>query len=124
MIAQKDTRERSEALLTLLQSKLGVRARTLEKGARKAGRRLPRRVRDELRLLAAAERSAGNPKLARQFDEGAVHRAFEDVRAHLSGIDVADRRRGRVLSIAAAVAFNILVVLTAFVVWLWWRDYV
>jgi len=44
--------------------------------------------------------------------------------AHLSAIDVADRRRGKLLSLAGALAFNLLAVAVLFIVWLWWRAYI
>lgn len=124
MITQKDIEWRSEAVLALLHSKMGIRARNLENGVRRAHRRLPRRVRRQCRLLVEADRHAGHPKLARQIDEKAVAHAFEVVRDHLSAIDAAAQRKGRLLDLAAAAAFNLLLVLTAFIAWLWWRGYV
>jgi hypothetical protein len=67
---------------------------------------------------------ASNPKLARQIRLAEIDRAYSDITAHLRGIDVADRRKGKWLSLAAGVAGNLLIVIVAFLVWLWWRGYV
>ena len=40
----------------------------------------------------------------------------------LAAIDRADRRKGMWLGIAAMVAFNVLLVGAAFVLWLWWTG--
>ncbi|QFT57437.1 hypothetical protein FIU94_01260 [Sulfitobacter sp. THAF37] len=124
MLTEKDITARTQSLQQLLQDKLGVRGRDLEHALRKAGRLLPRRVRRQAAQLARAEKMAGNPRLARQIDGGALARAQSDVTAHLSAIDLADRRKGRLIALGAVVAANLLIVCTAFVVWLWWRGYV
>jgi hypothetical protein len=67
---------------------------------------------------------AQNPKTARQVDADAVERDYETVRAYLAGLDVGDMRKARLLSIAAAVAANLIMVAVLFVGWLWWRGYV
>lgn len=115
---------RRETLLALFRNKLGVRAKTLGQAHKKAGRRLPKRLRTQGQTLAQAEVWAVHPKLSRRLDPKAVERAFEDVSAHLSAIDVADRRRGKLLSLAGALAFNLLAVAVLFIVWLWWRAYI
>ena len=112
------------AIRGLLESKLGVKSRDLGQGVRRAGRRLPRRVRAQAAVLVAAERQSGHPRLARQIDGDRIARAREVVSAHLNAIDVADARKGRWLSLAGALAFNLIAVGAAFVWWLWWRGYV
>ena len=109
-------------LLKLLREKLGVKAETLEKGFRRAGRRLPRRIRREARVLVQAESLAVHPKLSRQIDGVSVRQAFDAVLAHLKAIDAADARLGRILSLAGAVAFNVIAVFAAFVWWMWWSG--
>ena len=107
-----------------LEVRLGVGGRDLTQGVQRAGRRLPRRVRRQAAVLVATERMAGNPKLVRRVEPAAFDRAYEGLLRHLQGIDPADRRRGRVIAIAAGVAFNLLVVIVCFITWLWWRGYV
>lgn len=124
MLTEKDITAKSQTVLRLLRTKLGVSARDLEQALRRAGRRLPRRVRAQGARLVAAQKMAGNPKLARQLDPHEFAQAYADVSAHLVAIDVAERRKGRLIGLAAVVALKLLAVFTAFLVWLWWRGYV
>ncbi|MEQ6248801.1 hypothetical protein ABMC89_07920 [Sulfitobacter sp. HNIBRBA3233] len=124
MMSDRDMAAKANAVLGLLREKFGVQARDLRRGVRRVGRRLPRRVRERADRLVAAETLAQNPKLARQIDAAAVEKDFDAVVSHLRGIDVADRRRGRLLAVAATIAANLLAVIAAFIVWLWWRGYV
>lgn len=123
MLTEKDITAKSQTLLRLLRAKLGVSARDLEQGLRRAGRRLPGRVRAQGARVVAAQKMAGNPKLARQLDPREFSRAYAEVSAHLAAIDVADRRKGRLIGLAAVVAANLLIVITAFLFWLSWRGY-
>ncbi|MGJ8616184.1 MAG: hypothetical protein ACSHWS_05030 [Sulfitobacter sp.] len=124
MMDHKDIAAKSLAIRQQLEAKLGVRSRDLSQALRRAGRQLPRQVRAQAEVLVAAEKQAGHPKLARQLDDGAVRTAYTNVTAHLRTIDVADARKGRILGVAAVIAFNLLLVIVAFIVWLWWRGYV
>ncbi len=108
----------------MMQQKLGVRGGDLRQALARAGRRLPLRVRRHCTALIRAEMLAQNPKTARQVDADAVERDYEAVRAYLAGLDVGDMRKARLLSIAAAVAANLIMVAVLFVGWLWWRGYV
>lgn len=124
MIDQKDIAAKSKELLQLLETKLGAKGKTLQDALRRAGRQLPRSLRKGGAVLARAEAMAAHPKLARQIDRREVDLAHKALATHLKAIDVADARKGRLLSLAAAIAFNILVIAVGFVVWLWWRGYV
>lgn len=114
----------SDALRALLKAKLGVGGRNLPDALARAGRRLPRAVRTQAQMLVEAERQAVHPKFARQVDAHAVRRGYRAVVAHLEAIDLADRRRGWLLGVAGALAFNVLLAFALFVTWLWWQGYV
>jgi hypothetical protein len=107
-----------------LQAKLGVKGRSLEHALSRAGHRLPRSARARGQEIVAAQKMAENPKLARRLDGAALGAAYEGLSAHLGAIDVADRRKGKMLSLAGVIVFNLLVVIVGFMVWLWWRGYV
>ena len=124
MLDHKDISAKSLAIRQQLEAKLGVKSRDLSQALRRAGRRLPRRVRAQAAVLVEAEKRAGHPKLARQMDGGAVREAYAHVTAHLRAIDGADARKGRILGLAGVIAFNLLLIIVAFVIWLWWRGYV
>lgn len=104
------------AVREALERNLGVRGRSLAQQVKRAGRRLPKRVRAQAALLAEAEALGGNPRLLRQLDEGRVTRALDEVSAHLASIDRAEARRARVISVLAVLAFNFIVIFTAIVV--------
>ena len=120
----KDMTAKSEALRAQLRAKLGVKSTTLEQGLRRAGGRLPRRIRLRGNALLHAEALLRHPKLSRQVDGRTVTRAYAEITAHLDGINVADRRRGTQLQLAGLIVGNLLVVGTLFLGWLWWKGYV
>ncbi|MGC1496628.1 MAG: hypothetical protein WA790_12540 [Sulfitobacter sp.] len=124
MLDHKDIAAKSLAIRQQLEAKLGVKSRDLSQALRRAGRQLPRRIRAQGVVLADAEKLAGNPKLARQIDAGAVKDAYTQLSAHLRTINVADARKGRILGIVGVIAFNLLLIIVAFIIWLWWRGYV
>jgi hypothetical protein len=123
MVDPRDMSNKAAALRALMEAKLGARGRDLQTAVRRAGRRLPRRVRKQAQMLARTERMVGHPKVSRQVDARLVEKAFASVTDHLQQIDVADRRRGRLLSLAGALAFNVLAVAAGFVFYMWWRGY-
>jgi hypothetical protein len=124
MITDKDMAVKSRKLRGLMQEKLGVRGRDLAHSLRRAGRRLPKRVRNHGAALMRAEVLAHNPKTARQVDVAAVEQSYEVVRSHLEALDVVELRKARFLGVTAAVAANLIAVAAMFIVWLWWRGYV
>ena len=124
MLDHKDIATKSLAIREQLEAKLGVKSRDLAQALRRAGRRLPRRVRAQGAVLVDAEQRSGHPKLARQVDGHGVAKAYDQMTAHLRAIDVVDARKGRALSLAGVIAFNLLLVIVAFIIWLWWRGYV
>ena len=124
MITDKDMAAKSRKLRGLLQEKLDVQGHDLRQSFGRAGRRLPRALRKRAEALMRAETLARNPRTARQVDAEALERDFEALRAYLVALDVGEMRKARLLSVAAAVAANLIVVAVLFVVWLWWRGYV
>lgn len=124
MMTDQDMAAKSRVLCGLMQQKLNVRGRNLAQCLRRAGRQLPKSARTSGATLVQAEMLSDNPKTARQVDVHAVDTAYEHLRGHLAGIDVGERRKARLLSLAAAVVGNLIVVVSVFVVWLWWRGYI
>lgn len=124
MITDKDMAAKSRKLRGLMQEKLDVKGRDLAQSLRRAGRRLPKRVRSHGAALMRAELLAHNPKTARQVDAAAVEQSYEVVRAYLAALNVVEMRKARFVSLTAAVAANLIAVAVMFIVWLWWRSYV
>lgn len=123
MIDRRDMEQKTSALQHLLEERLGVRGRDLPQALRRAGRRLPRHIRRKAGVVQRSAHLAGHPKVARQISRDEVTRAYAQVTAHLRGIDPAERRKTRLLRLAAAIAFNLIVVSVGFIAYLWWRGY-
>lgn len=85
---------------------------------------MPRRLHAEAQKIVAAQAFGGHPKLMRQVDSAALTLAEDRVVQFLNDIDYADRRKGMWLGIAGAVAFNVLLIFAAVIVWMWWTGYV
>lgn len=122
MIDPHKFHKRAEALGDLLQERLGVRGRGLERRLARAERLLPRSVRRECRQIAQAGRFIGHPKLARLIDPVRMDRAFDSVTAHLRRIDRAEARRNAVLSVLAVVVFNLVLLGVGVVALLRWQG--
>ncbi len=119
-----DWTRRLTDLRALLAEKLGTRGPSLAAQVRRAGRRLPRRLRREAEVLARAERMSTHPRFARLIDPREVRRAEGRLSRHLRGIDPALVRRNRRKNAAAALGLYVLVTLGLVVTVLWWRGYV
>ncbi|MEC8575651.1 MAG: hypothetical protein VXZ09_18660, partial [Pseudomonadota bacterium] len=88
-------------------------------------RRLPRRIYRLGQELAAVQPLLEHPKLRMTVEEEAkLSRSADEVIKHLKSIDLADRRRGRVLDILASMAFALIVVAVLLIVVLRWRGFV
>lgn len=124
MAQSYDIDRKADALRVLMRKHLGVGGRDLERVVVRAGRLLPGAIRSELEIILEAQRLRDNPKLQMRLDSARVEAAFRTVSGHLRSIDHADRVRGRWLSVAATIAFNLLFVTGLFILWLWWRDYI
>ncbi|MBK6467642.1 MAG: hypothetical protein IPL38_10810 [Rhodobacter sp.] len=112
----------ADRVSALIEERLGVRGRSLEVKVRKAGRRLPRRVREAAGNLATAGEMAKNPKLLVRIDVGAVAEAYDVCLKHLGGVNRGERRKGLVLGMAASAAFSVLAVVVLVIGFLYWRG--
>lgn len=113
---------RAGALTEKMAEGLGVKGRDLERSTAKAGRWLPRRIRDEIAVIAEARALRGHPKLERRIDGARVDRAFRHTASYLDGLDLAARRRRAMLDLLSLIAFRLFVVLALVIAVLIWRD--
>lgn len=102
-----------DALSQLLHEKTGVSGRTFAARARKARRRLPRAAMRQARLIAEAEERLENPRLRVTLQDPRYGEAIAGLKAHLDGIDLAERRRGWWLGMLGGLAFNFLLAIVA-----------
>ncbi|EBA12992.1 hypothetical protein RCCS2_03884 [Roseobacter sp. CCS2] len=105
-------------------TQMRIRGRSLDVQLRKAGRLLPRRIRQDATYLAQGVTLVQNPKLAKMVDMAKAQQAYENVMAHLHGFDVAAGRRNAVLNLVASIAFALLVTGVLLLVVLWWRGFI
>jgi hypothetical protein len=112
----------ADRVSALLGERLRVKGDTLEARLARAGRRLPRPVREAGAALAEATMMIRNPKLMKRVDDATVARAYDICLRHLNTIDPAAARRGLLLDALARIAFALLVVGVAFLAFARWRG--
>ncbi|WP_158968755.1 hypothetical protein [Chachezhania sediminis] len=122
MQAQADIAQELQALSQLAHEKLGTSGKTVAESFRRTRGLLPRRLRAKARVLAAAEPLASHPKLHLMLDTASLDRDAKEIRAHLASVDPKERHKGWWLGWAAALAFNILLVMVLLIVVLRWRG--
>lgn len=122
MESEATIEQRSERVKSALDGAFGVRAKTLDRALRKTGRRMPKRLHAQARLIVEAQGLGGNPKLMRRVDGAALARAEEAVVGWLDTVDRADRRRGFWIWVGAMIGFNLIVVVAGVVTWMWWTG--
>ncbi|WP_342078542.1 hypothetical protein [Yoonia sp. SS1-5] len=94
----------------LMESKMWIKGCDLRHQVRKAGRRLPRKIRRDMRHLIDASRLDANPKLARMVNDDQIKKAHANVVAYLERLDPREAMWTRILNIAASVALALIVV--------------
>lgn len=114
----------AEVVRSLIETRLRVKARTLEKALSKSGRLLPKWAQRDGTYLVHAQQYLGHPKLRLMIDEAKVEKAYQGLKAHLKTIDPTERRKTRVLGLLGVVSFNLIIVAGAFIGFLVWRGYV
>lgn len=112
----------ADRVAALMEQKLRVGGKGLAVKVRKAGRRLPKQVRIAAEALVQATEMAQSARLMHQIDDELVAEAYDICVRHLGGVDVADRRKGVMVNMAASIAFSLLVVAVLVVVVVWWRG--
>ncbi len=112
----------ADRVATLLEERLRVKGDTLEARLARAGRRLPRKVRDAGAVLAQATMMIRNPRLMYQVDDGKVAAAYDTCLRHLNSVNPSAAGNTLFLDIAARIAFALLVVALLFVAVLYWRG--
>jgi hypothetical protein len=107
-----------------MHDKLRVGGADLHRTLSRTRRQLPHRIQRQARQLAEAEPLAAHPRLRRTLNAVALEAAASEVSKYLSGIDVANRRKGWWLSLLGGVAVNLLLLGALLVLLLRWRGIV
>ena len=106
----------------LMEERLRVSGRDLPARLRRAGRMLPRAMRRRARALIEAQTMLRTPKLARRVDIAGRQADAERLAAYLKTLDPAEARKTALIRLAAAIAFNLLVVAGLVLAVLLWRG--
>jgi hypothetical protein len=113
----------ADRVAQLLEERLGLGGKGLSAKLKRAGRVLPRKVRDAGKRLAAAAQKAQNPKLLGQIDMGDVTDAYDICLKHLVAIDPVGRKRDLFAGMIGSVGFGVLALIIAILALLAWRGY-
>lgn len=116
-------RKQLDEIGAALQAKLKLRPAPFAALVARSRSRLPRRVYKNAQALAEAERFADHPKLARTLDFPSLDKSADLVRAHLKTIDLADERKGRILSLLGSLSINLIGLAILLIAVLIWRGY-
>ena len=113
----------ADRVAALMEERLRIRGTGLAEKLRRGGRALPRRIRAEAELLAAAAEKARVPKLLMQLDHERVAAAYDACVRYLAPLGRGARVRGYVLDLAAASGFALVVTAAMVVGVLVWRGF-
>ena len=114
----------AEDVRALIQERLRIKARTLEKALAKAGRLLPKWAHNEGKYLVHAQQFMNHPKLHLMIDEAKVEKAHDKLVTHLKTIDPAERRKTRVLGTLGVISFNMILVVAGLFAYFMWRGFI
>jgi hypothetical protein len=112
----------ADRVAALIEQKLRVGGKGLSVKVRRAGRRLPKQVRIAAQALVQASDMAQSARLIQQVDPALVAEAYDICVRYLGGVDLADRRKGVIVGVAASIAFSLLAVVVLVVVVVRWRG--
>lgn len=105
-----DLDKTAEELAARMATQLRVRGAGLEEVAAKAGRKLPKHLHAEVRVIVEAMQLSDHPKLGRMVDAKRVARSKRRLEAFLSKQNPGAERRAEVLDRIAAVAFVVFTI--------------
>lgn len=112
----------ADRVAALIEERLRVRGNGLAEKVKRAGRTLPRKVREAATRLADAAMMAQNPKLLVQIDEEQVAADYDLCLRHLSGISVGDRWVGWLINFGANTVITLIFVAILVLCVLYWRG--
>ena len=102
--------DRILALKEHMATQLRAKGATFQEVATNAGRRVPRRYRNDVAKIIEVETLIENPKLAHRIEDSQVAKAERRLRYFLDQQDPKAERLGEILDWIAAVAFIVVVI--------------
>ncbi|MEP2030777.1 MAG: hypothetical protein ABJI96_18945 [Paracoccaceae bacterium] len=123
MIEESEISEKIVAIKAELKRAFGVKAKTLEKALRKAGRLLPTHLHEKAQALVEAQEYGGNPKLLRFVDGEELAKSSDEIIAYLKDVDPRERRVGAMLDYLTGSATIVLLTAALVISVLVWKGY-
>ena len=117
-----DITAKADEVRNALREKLNTLGSDLSEGVAWSDRLLPKKRSKQAAVIVKGQGLGGNPKLMRRIDMGAIDTAHSGIMTFLDAIDVQERRKTRVLRWFGGMAFNLILIATCFVIWLWWSG--
>ncbi|HEY9040023.1 MAG TPA: hypothetical protein VIN05_13890 [Roseovarius sp.] len=111
-----------DAARAKLRRRLGARGKTLAQALRRAKRSLPRPARQAGEQLVQMQAMAAHPRLRRLVGRAEVDAALSALNAPLATINVKERRKDRLLSIARSAVVNMLIFGALLIALMRWRG--
>jgi hypothetical protein len=124
MMTEADIDRRIDRMNGLLATAFGLRRGTLATRLRKAGRRVPAGLRERMIAIEEARAIVGHPRLSAMIDEAEFDRTCAQAEEVLGAVDRADARRGAILGMLGALAFNLILLAAILLAILRWRGLV
>lgn len=118
-----EIRDRTNSLANQMSTQLRVKGDGLADVAQRAGRKLPRRLRQDAQVMIEAEALSAHPKLVRRIDPKRVKRAERRLKAFLDRQNPGAERRGEILDVVARIAFVLVTIVLAVFFTLIYRGY-
>lgn len=118
-----DINVKTARLAQLMEERLDVRGADFTAKVRRAGRMLPRHVREAANLLVRALPLMEHPHLSRQMNPTDLAAAADVIEAYLLDVNPWDRRRGIAVGWLSGLAFSLLLLGAGVFLMLLWRGY-
>ena len=115
--------DRTTALAERMAQQLRLRSGTLDEVSARAGRKLPRHLRNEIEVLLSAQRMSKNPKLMHHVDATQIKKAEKKLNRFLDKQNPKAEQRAEMLDTIAKIAFVVFSVALAVFLTLLWRGH-
>ncbi len=112
----------ADRVAELMQSRMRVRGRDLTDKVRRAGKRLPKKVRTAAEVLALSAQAARVPKNYQRVDPEVAAMAYDICLRHLKPMDGAKRRRALFADIGLSTGFALVATGALVIGLLIWRG--
>lgn len=112
----------ADRVSALMEERMSVKGQGLAAKLKRAGRRLPHRVREAAGRLAESAHLSQHPRLLLQIDEARVAEDYDTCVRYLTALDVWDRRKGVLISLVGSIVLSLLTAGALLAAFAYWRG--